>query len=36
VRSTVLLPGTAPWPTRAEVEHAVGTARELRCRLGLR
>lgn len=36
VRATLLRPGTAPWPTPAEVEHVLGTARDLRSHFGLR
>ncbi|RGA05383.1 hypothetical protein DI270_009300, partial [Microbispora triticiradicis] len=36
VRATLMRPGTAPWPTPAEVEHVLGTARDLRGHFGLR
>ncbi|WP_055477935.1 SEL1-like repeat protein [Sphaerimonospora mesophila] len=36
VRATLLHPGTAPWPTPAEVAHVLVTARDLRRGLGLR
>lgn len=35
VRATLLRPGTAPWPTPAEVAHVLVTARNLRKGLGL-
>ncbi len=35
VRMTLLRPGTAPWPTPAEIEHVLATSRQLRKRLGL-
>jgi hypothetical protein len=35
VRATLLRPGTGPWPTPTEVEHVLGTARDLRRGLGM-
>jgi TPR repeat protein len=35
VRMTIVRPGSAPWPTPAEVEHVLATTRDLRKRLGL-
>jgi TPR repeat protein len=35
VRGTLLRPGAAPWPSPAEVQHVLATARDLRGRLGL-
>jgi hypothetical protein len=35
LRETLLRPGSAPWPTHAEVRQALAVARHLRARLSL-
>ncbi|MEV4889828.1 sel1 repeat family protein, partial [Nonomuraea sp. NPDC055795] len=36
IRTTLIRPGSAPWPSPGEVTHVLATARDLRTRLGLR